>query len=159
MIGHRTGRPLPVMTNGLRITLATLLAPLMVPLCFRAVLPFYVQSPVETAAPMLPGMLGVILYAAYLVTIMCGLPLWWLVNRFVKPTISLAALVGVGVGLLAGAAAFYTTVREWPVSLLLLSGGLGGGTTAALFQLVVGTSASSSATGRVTSDTQKRDQG
>ena len=44
----------------MRIVAATLLAPLVVPACFRAVLPYYVQGSTEVAVPLLPGMLGVI---------------------------------------------------------------------------------------------------
>lgn len=128
------------MSRGLRITLAILLAPAMVPLCFRMLLPFYVTGPFERAAPLLPGMLGVILYAAYLVTLLLGVPLWWLCNQFTTPTALLAALVGWAVGVCLGAAAFFTTVPEWPITLLLWSGGLGGCTTAALFQLLAGRS-------------------
>lgn len=124
--------------TGLRVTLAILLAPAMVPLCFRAVLLFYVQGPVERAAPLLPSMLGVIWFLAYLVTAAVGVPSWWLLNRFTKLTTPLVALIGVAVGILVGAAAFYTTVPEWPRGLLLWSGGLGGGTTAALFQAIAG---------------------
>ncbi len=122
----------------MRIVAATLVAPLVVPACFRVVLPYYVQGSPEVAAPLLPGMLGVILWAAYLVTLFVGVPAWVAVSSSRRPALRTTVLCGVGLGLAAGLAARITTVQDWPVGLLLWSGGLGGGLAAAIFQLVAG---------------------
>ena len=122
----------------MRIVAATLLAPLVVPACFRAVLPFYVQGPVDVAAPLLPGMLGVILWAAYLVTLLVGVPAWVAISSSRRLGLATTILCGAGLGALAGLAAQLTTVPGWPLGLLLWSGGLGGGLAAGIFQLVAG---------------------
>ena len=122
----------------MRVVAATLLAPLVVPVCFRAVLPFYVQGPVGTAAPLLPGMLGVILWAAYLVTLLVGVPAWVAINSSRRLGLATTILCGAGLGAFAGLAAQLATVQEWPLGLLLWSGGLGGGLAAGIFQLIAG---------------------
>lgn len=122
----------------MRITAATLLAPLVVPACFRAVLPYYVQGSPEGAAPLLPGMLGVITFAAYLVTLLVGVPAWVAVNTFRRLTLAETTSLGAGLGVAVGLVARLTTVPEWPLGLLLWSGGIGGALAAAVFQVVAG---------------------
>jgi hypothetical protein len=119
----------------MRVALAVLFAPLAVPAAFRVVLGFYVHRPVAEAAPLLPGWLGVILYLAYIVTIVIALPIWLYLHRRGKTPTGLVTAAGLALGLLAGAA-FVPQTPEWPVGLLLWSGALGGGITALVFHVI-----------------------
>ena len=101
----------------MRIALATLLAPIAVPLWFRLVLGFYVHRPVSQAAPLLPWILAGILFTSYLVTVFVGLPVWTFLTRQGKTSAPLAATVGTALGLLIGAV-FLCLLTRSSVSLI-----------------------------------------
>jgi hypothetical protein len=83
-------------------------------------------------------MLGVITFAAYLVTLLVGVPAWVAVNTFRRLTLAETTSLGAGLGVAVGLVARLTTVPEWPLGLLLWSGGIGGALAAAVFQVVAG---------------------
>ena len=121
----------------MRTIIAGLVAAMAVPVSFRIVLGFYVQGPVDVAAPLLPGTLAIIAMQAYLVTFVIAVPMWEFAARRRKATALVAVATGTGLGLLTGVLS-RTMVLEWPAGLLLWSGGTGGTLAGFLFHLIAG---------------------
>jgi len=121
----------------MRTVVAGLVAASAVPAVFRVVLRFYVHGPVDAAVPLLPGIIAVIALEAYLVTFVIGVPVWEYAAGRGKATVLVAIAAGTGLGLLAGALS-ETMMPNWPLGLLLWSGGTGGATAGLLFRLIAG---------------------
>lgn len=117
-----------------RLLLAAILAPMVVPVVYVAILSALTGGNPQIAEPLLPGQVAAITVFSYVLTFVVVGPAWAVIRH--RPlTYQTSAVVGLVLGTLA---AFFFVMRGFPLGLFALTGAFGGVLEAVTFRAIIG---------------------
>ncbi|MDH4064597.1 MAG: hypothetical protein OEW19_09360 [Acidobacteriota bacterium] len=117
-----------------RFFCAVVLAPLVVPVVYVAILGALTGGNPQIAEPLLPGQVAAITVFSYVLTFVVAGPVWAMIRH--RPlTYQTSAVAGLVLGTLA---AFFFVMKGFPPGLFALTGALGGVLEAVTFRAIIG---------------------
>ena len=130
---------MPKSFNALRWVFAVLVAPVAVPFCYGLSMWLYAGGNPYKAEPLLPGHLAAVWMLAFEVTLLIGLPTWWILTGKRHLSWRSCAVIGGALGLSVAVAFRYASSQlGFAPGFLELVGGTGGALCAGFFCAVAG---------------------